>query len=166
LLAKALGQAMAMLNAPAPSRASPLPQGVWLMAGMFGVPTIYCGSGLAHESAGSGDGDVECAAAFASKPAPTGGLADGRDGWRADDLLWEWACSRKRWVRQWDVECAGAFASKPAPTGGLADGRDGWRADDLLWEWACSRKRWVRQWDVECAGAFASKPAPTGALTR
>ena len=32
----------------------------------------YCGSGLARESGGSGNDDVECTDAFASKPAPTG----------------------------------------------------------------------------------------------
>ena len=33
----------------------------------------YCGSGLARESGVSGDDDVECAGAFASRLAPTGG---------------------------------------------------------------------------------------------
>ncbi|MBC3385084.1 hypothetical protein [Pseudomonas sp. SWRI179] len=33
-----------------------------------------CGSGLARESGGSDGIDAECAAAFASKPAPTGFL--------------------------------------------------------------------------------------------
>jgi hypothetical protein len=34
---------------------------------------IPCGSGLARESGGTDDINVECNAAFASKPAPTGG---------------------------------------------------------------------------------------------
>jgi hypothetical protein len=33
---------------------------------------ITCGSGLAREGISSVDKNVECAAAFASKPAPTG----------------------------------------------------------------------------------------------
>ena len=37
-----------------------------------GFAPDQCGSGLARESAVSGDDDVECTDAFASKPAPTG----------------------------------------------------------------------------------------------
>ena len=45
-----------------------------ILVGMevIGVPPDHCGSELARESGGSGDGDVECAGAFAGKPAPTG----------------------------------------------------------------------------------------------
>ncbi|OOG81482.1 hypothetical protein B0E42_24840 [Pseudomonas sp. A25(2017)] len=38
-------------------------------------PPIPCGSGLARESGGPADINVECAGFFASKPAPTGSAA-------------------------------------------------------------------------------------------
>ncbi|PMX65812.1 hypothetical protein C1Y13_01135 [Pseudomonas sp. FW305-33] len=37
---------------------------------------IHCGSGVARESGGSGNKDVEGAGLFASKPAPTGTVFD------------------------------------------------------------------------------------------
>jgi len=72
LPAKAVGQAAQMLNVPAPSRASPLPQGISVWIGICASPQNTVGAWLARESGGSGDRDVERAAAFASKPAPTG----------------------------------------------------------------------------------------------
>jgi len=78
--------------------------------------TIHCGSELAREGVLSGNVDVGCAGAFASKPAPTGfcvcrmirarrmtcGSELARDGVLTGNV---------------DVGCAGPFASKPAPTG-------------------------------------------------
>src|SRR3954469_6247793 len=70
LLAKALGQATTMLNAPPYSRASSLPHDLWRTRNR-GCPHPPCGSEPAREGVGSGDYDVECAAVFASKLAPT-----------------------------------------------------------------------------------------------
>ncbi len=72
LPAKAVGQAAQMLNGPTPSRASSLPQGISAWIGICASPQNTAGAWLARESGGSGDRDVERAAAFASKPAPTG----------------------------------------------------------------------------------------------
>jgi hypothetical protein len=72
LPAKAVGQAAHTLNVPTPSRASPLPQGISVWIGICASPQNTVGAWLARESGGSGSTDVECADAFASKPAPTG----------------------------------------------------------------------------------------------
>ncbi|THF29472.1 hypothetical protein E5170_20035 [Pseudomonas atacamensis] len=71
LLAKADCQAMTMSNVPPPSRAGSLPQGFWLLW-RWSIYPYQCGSEPARESAVSGNDDVDCAAAFASKLAPTG----------------------------------------------------------------------------------------------
>jgi hypothetical protein len=73
LLAMAVCQTPEMLNVPALSRASPLPQGSAGVHGM-GERQKTCGSWgatirLASEGGGSGDVDVECADAFTGKPA-------------------------------------------------------------------------------------------------
>ena len=72
-------QATVMLDVPASSRASPLPQG-------FSVDTVIvydggkkCGSGgaairLARDGGVSGNSDVGCAGLIASRLAPTGDL--------------------------------------------------------------------------------------------
>ncbi|PYC03255.1 hypothetical protein DMX04_09490 [Pseudomonas koreensis] len=70
LLAKASGQATAMLNVAPPSRAGSLPQGVWVKSESW-IRRCNCGSEPARESVGSGDCDIECSAAFASRLAPT-----------------------------------------------------------------------------------------------
>jgi len=57
---------------PPPSRASPLPQGISVWIEICASPQNTVGAWLARESGESGDRDVECADAFASKPAPTG----------------------------------------------------------------------------------------------
>jgi len=83
LLAKALDQPAKMLNVPPSSRASPLPQGFCGTTKSL-VNTEHCGSELARESGGSAGKDVECAAVFASRLAPTGnrGAAD-EMGWHS-----------------------------------------------------------------------------------
>jgi hypothetical protein len=50
----------------------PAPTVDWLRTRNSASTNEHCGSGLARESVGPVDIDVECAAAFASKPAPTG----------------------------------------------------------------------------------------------
>ena len=70
LLAKAVDQPTSLLNVPASSRASPLPQ----VTGRFRdlrLTAIPCGSELARESGVSGDMDVECAGFIASRLTPT-----------------------------------------------------------------------------------------------
>jgi hypothetical protein len=64
-------QTKGMLDLPASSRASPLPQGYW-------VTTIcvndkkHCRSRLAGDGGGSDKGDAGSAGLIAGKPAPTG----------------------------------------------------------------------------------------------
>ncbi|PAM78487.1 hypothetical protein CES87_31120 [Pseudomonas sp. ERMR1:02] len=71
MLAIAVCQSTSLLNVPPSSRASFAPTGV----GGDHFPGEHseqkCGSGLARESSLSFNISVECAAVFASKPAPT-----------------------------------------------------------------------------------------------
>ncbi|KOY04382.1 hypothetical protein AM274_00240 [Pseudomonas nunensis] len=60
-----------MLKVSQSARASPLLQGGQCRSQMLWSLKINCGSGLARESGVSGAVDIECAYAFASKPAPT-----------------------------------------------------------------------------------------------
>ena len=73
LPAKAVDQAPNASTDSPPSRASPLPQGDPDMTWGLGCMTIKCGSWLACESGGSGTHCINCQAAIAGKPAPTGG---------------------------------------------------------------------------------------------
>jgi hypothetical protein len=82
LLAKAVGQATLMLDVLTPSRASSLPQGGCGWLGICGVTNNQCGSEPARDGGGSGNGDADCADAFASKLAPTGDLWLAWDLWR------------------------------------------------------------------------------------
>jgi len=70
LLAMTECQATSMLNVPASSRASPLPQWFGWFAD-FAYSRWTCGSEPARDDGVSGDIDVECTGLFASKPAPT-----------------------------------------------------------------------------------------------
>jgi hypothetical protein len=63
-------QATLILNVPASSRASSLPQFCWLLAD-FADSRESCGSGLARDGGLSGDIDIECAGLIAGQPAPT-----------------------------------------------------------------------------------------------
>ena len=71
LLAKAQSQAMTMLTVPPPSRAGCSHRDFGCDEDGRSAP-YQCGSEPARESGLSGDDDVDCAAAFASRPAPTG----------------------------------------------------------------------------------------------
>ncbi len=73
LLAKAVDQSVKMLDVPPSSRASSLSQGVCGSTKTM-VNAEHCRSEPARESGESVGKDVGCAAVFASKPAPTGGL--------------------------------------------------------------------------------------------
>ncbi|WP_375123449.1 hypothetical protein [Pseudomonas sp. LW8] len=75
LLAKALGQSAKMLDVPPPSRASPLPQGFVAQSNQWSTRNIV-GASLLANALGQSE-DVECAAVFASRLAPTGDLAHG-----------------------------------------------------------------------------------------
>ncbi|PKH84661.1 hypothetical protein CXF97_01325 [Pseudomonas sp. Choline-02u-1] len=94
------------------SRASPLPQDSAFQSGAGHAREGACLGSTKICSAGC---DVDCAGAFASKPAPTGeripnaGAGHAREG----------ACLGSTKIRSGgcDVDCTGAFASKPAPTG-------------------------------------------------
>ncbi len=94
LLAKAVGRPISLLNVPASTRASPLPQGLWPAAELVVTEDQNCGSELARDSAGSGNISVECAGLFASRLAPTGIVASRRIGGHCRSNLWERACSR------------------------------------------------------------------------
>jgi hypothetical protein len=72
LLAIAVGQLNNSLTDTTPSRAGSLLHRVLCVAGFFVFAAKTCGSELARECIGSGDEDVECAALFASRLAPTG----------------------------------------------------------------------------------------------
>jgi hypothetical protein len=71
LLAKAQSQAMTMLTVPPPSRAGCSHRDFGCDEDGRSAP-YQCGSEPARESGLSGDDNVDCAAAFASKLAPTG----------------------------------------------------------------------------------------------
>ena len=94
------GQIPEMLAVPTPSRAGSLPQGILVWIGICGLPLGHCGSLPASDGGVSGDRDVECADAFASRLAPTGDFGMDRDLWVAAGPLWELACKRKRCVRR------------------------------------------------------------------
>ena len=75
MLAKAVGQSTSLLDVPASSRASPLPQGLWPAVGLAFTEDQNCGSGLAREGGGSVNISIGFAGLFAGKPAPTGIVA-------------------------------------------------------------------------------------------
>ncbi len=64
-------QATSMLDVPASSRASPLPQG-FVSSTNIASDTKPVGAWLARDGGVTGDIDVGCAGLFAGKPAPTG----------------------------------------------------------------------------------------------
>jgi hypothetical protein len=97
LLAMAECQVMMMLEVPASSRASSLPQVQWLYAKSAIYPN-HCGSELARDGGMSGNDDVGGAGLIASKLAPTGSVAV-RKICGLPQSLWERACSRWRNVR-------------------------------------------------------------------
>ena len=80
----------------------------------------HCGSEPARESGGSGNADVECAGAFAGKPAPTLDIVGCRDLARAANTCGSGLARECAGSGDEDVECAAVFASKPAPTGILS----------------------------------------------
>ncbi len=121
LLAKALDQAMKMLNVPTPSRASPLPHWILWVAGIWHAPRKPCGSEPARECIRSGDEDVGCATAFASRLAPTRDIVDCRDLARAAKTCGSGLARESVGSGDEDVECATAFASRPALTGACSE---------------------------------------------
>ncbi len=98
LLAMVVCQAMWMLDVPASSRASSLPQVQWLYAKSANYPN-HRGSELARDGGVSGDVDAGCAGLIASKLAPTGSMAI-RKICELPKSLWERACSRWWGVRR------------------------------------------------------------------
>jgi hypothetical protein len=103
-----------MLNMPASSPASQLPQFLWCTC-YLRTTQSPCRSWLASDDGVSGDIDVGCAGLIAGKPAPTVfavNLAFANNpipcrSWLASDAGVSGAI---------DVEYAGLIASKPAPT--------------------------------------------------
>ncbi|KIF56542.1 hypothetical protein NX10_22505 [Pseudomonas fluorescens] len=96
MLAKAVDQLAKMLDVPPPSRASSVPMGI-CGATKSMVSTKIVGASLLAKAVDQSAKMLGCADAFASKPAPTGGL------WQHQTTgqhraLWERACSRKRWI--------------------------------------------------------------------
>ena len=94
LPAMAVCQPPSMLNEPASSRASPLPQWFWVFAN-FAYTHQTCGSGLARDGGVSGNIDFDCAGLIAGKPAPTVVLGVRKFCIHPPDL-WERACPRWR----------------------------------------------------------------------
>ena len=101
MLAKAACQAVSMLDVPASSRASPLPQWIFIAHRVCVRPRSKCGSGLARESGVSGGINVGCTGPFAGKPAPTVDLHGTQNLCPSAIKVWERACSRKRRVRRY-----------------------------------------------------------------
>ncbi|MDR6961022.1 hypothetical protein J2W43_005033 [Pseudomonas brassicacearum] len=142
MLGKLVGQFALMLDVPPSSRASSLPH---LFSGVhrFSVHRQSpCGSELARDSGGSVCTDVECAAAFAGKLAPTFVL--GRSQIQCPPPI---PCGSELARNSGgsvciDVECAAAFAGKLAPTFVLGRSQIQCPPPIPLWERACSRKRW------------------------
>jgi len=160
LPAKAVGQAAQMLNVPTPSRASPLPQGISAWIGICASPQNTVGAWLARESGGSGSTDVECADAFASKPAPTG--SGGVHSNRAHHKITVGACLQAIAVGQATWILNGLAPSRagslpqglgggsrypvhPAPTGIGVWTKIFTSSSNHCGSVACPRKRWVRQ---------------------
>ena len=73
LLAIAVGQSSGLVDVPASSQASQLPQGFVSFTRSISDHG-HCGSGLARDSGGSVTRDVGCSGLFAGKPAPSVGL--------------------------------------------------------------------------------------------
>ncbi len=159
--AKAVGQAAQMLNVPAPSRASPLPQGISAWIGICASPQNTVGAWLARESGGPGSTGVECADAFASKLAPTG--SGGVHSNRAHHKITVGACLQAIAVGQ-----AAQMLNVPTPSRAspLPQGISVWigicaSPQNTVGAWLAREGGGLGSTDVECADAFASKPAPT-----
>ncbi len=82
MLAMAVGQSTSLLNVPASSRASPLPQGLWLAARLAFAEDQNCRSEHARDGGGSVNISVECTGLFANRFAPTGIVAGCKVGVR------------------------------------------------------------------------------------
>ncbi len=157
--AKAVCQAIEMLDVPTPSRASPAPTGfcgVHITCGWH----QSCGSWLASESGVSGNRDAGCTDAFASRLAPTGFCGvHNTCGWHQSCR--RWLASESGVSGNRDAGCTVAFASRLAPTGFCGVHNPcGWHQSCRRWlasESGVSGKR-----DAGCADAIAGKPAPTG----
>jgi hypothetical protein len=127
LLAMAVGQVTGMSTVRTLSRAGSLLQGVCGWLGICGVTNSQCGSEPACEGGGSGNIDVGCADAFASRLAPTGIC-----GWLGICGVTDSQC-RSEPARDGggsgngDVDCTDAIASRLTPTGDLWLVRDLWR---------------------------------------
>jgi hypothetical protein len=74
LLAMAVGQVTGMSTVRTLSRAGSLLQGICGWLGILGVTDNQCRSKPARDGGGSGNGDVDCTDAIASRLTPTGGL--------------------------------------------------------------------------------------------
>jgi len=113
LLAKAAGQETWMLDLPAPSRASPLPQVQWLYAKSANYSN-HCGSGLARESGVSGEVDAGCAGLIASKLAPTG-LVAVRKICELLKSLWESLLTMAECQAKWMLDVPASSRASPLP---------------------------------------------------
>ena len=116
-----------------------------ILVGMevIGVPPDHCGSELARESGGSGNAGVECAGAFASKPAPTG-IVSGMKIVGVPRIIVGASLLAKAVVQAMQMlNVLTPSRASPLPQESWL----GWRSlvcPGPLWERACSRKRWFR----------------------
>ena len=123
---------------------------------------ISCGSEPARECVGSGNEDVECAAVFASRLAPTLDFACRRDLAHAAKTCGSELA--RECIRSGDenIECAAAIASRLAHTLGFACRRDLAHAAKTCGSEPARECVGSGNEDVECASVFASRLAPTG----
>ena len=82
-----------------------------------------CGSELARDGGGSVNTSGEWAGLIASRPAPTVIWATPQM-FRQPQTLWERACSRWRWLRQYRVNGPASSRASPAPTVILCNAAD------------------------------------------
>ncbi|KAB0528165.1 hypothetical protein F7R20_01205 [Pseudomonas brassicacearum subsp. brassicacearum] len=105
---------------------------------MLWASAIFCGSGLARDSGGSACGDVGCADAFASKPAPTGFGVESRCCGHLQSFVGAGLLAKA--VGQLVVRLDGPAPSRASSLPqGLVLGPDAVGTRNPLWERACSR---------------------------
>ena len=169
LLAKALVQSIPLLDVPASSRASPLPQGLWPAVGLAFTEDQNCGSEPARESGGSVDISVVSRhLCWMCRP-----LREQARSHRDCGQPWDW--------RSLKINTVGAslLAKAVGQSTSLLDVPDSSRASPLpqgLWsavglalteDQNCESepaRESVGSVDISvgCVGLFASKLAPTG----
>jgi len=161
LLAMAVFQATGMPTGLTPSRAGSLLQGSGYGSGIRFIPD-HCGSLPASDGVVSGDRDVECADAFASRPAPTGIVGARRDVWPHRDPIVGVSLLAMAVFQATGM----STGLTPSRAGSLPQGSGGIRisssSSSTVGAWLARESGGSGSTYAECADAFASRPAPTG----